>query len=151
MARNGARFVLHRGRRSFSRGDQRDKLDDRFTIRTAEDVARELGNMKGAMMKFGQLLGFIMEALPVEAQQALAMLQSDAPPMAPEAAEAVVCAELGSPPHKVFLDWSITPVAAASVGQVHRAITRDGRDVAVKVQYPGVGDAIETEDRKSVV
>ena len=87
MARNGARFVLHRGRRSFSRGDRREKLDDRFTIRTAEDVARELGNMKGAMMKFGQLLGFIMEALPVEAQQALAMLQSDAPPMAPEAAE----------------------------------------------------------------
>lgn len=145
MARNGARFVLHRGRRSFSRGEQRVKLDDRFTIRTAEDVARELGNMKGALMKFGQLLGFIMEALPVEAQQALAVLQSDAPPMAPEAAEAVVLAELGSPAHKVFLDWSTTPVAAASVGQVHRAITRDGRDVAVKVQYPGVGDAIEAD------
>ena len=72
MARNGARYVLHRGRRSFSRGEQRVKLDDRFTIRTAEDVARELGNMKGALMKFGQLLGFIMEALPIEAQQALA-------------------------------------------------------------------------------
>ena len=145
MARNGVRFVLHRGRRSFSRGHQREKLDDRFTIRTAEDVARELGNMKGAMMKFGQLLGFIMEALPVEAQQALAMLQSDAPPMAPEAAEAVVLAELGSLPQKVFLDWDTTPAAAASVGQVHRAVTRDGRDVAVKVQYPGVGDAIQTD------
>ena len=145
MARNGVRFVVHRGRRSFSRGDQRVKLDDRFTIRTAEDVARELGNMKGALMKFGQLLGFIMEALPIEAQQALAVLQSDAPPMAPEAAEAVVTAELGSAPHKVFLDWSTMPVAAASVGQVHRAITRDGRDVAVKVQYPGVGDAIEAD------
>ena len=145
MARNGVRFVLHRGRRSFSRGDRREKLDDRFTIRTAEDVARELGNMKGAMMKFGQLLGFIMEALPVEAQQALAMLQSDAPPMAPEAAEAVVLAELGSLPQKVFLDWDTTPAAAASVGQVHRAVTRDGRDVAVKVQYPGVGDAIQTD------
>jgi predicted unusual protein kinase regulating ubiquinone biosynthesis (AarF/ABC1/UbiB family) len=145
MARNGVRFVVHRGRRLFSRGEQRLKLDDRFTIRTAEDVARELGNMKGAMMKFGQLLGFIMEALPAEAQQALATLQSDAPPMAPEAAEAVVAAELGAPPHRVFVDWSATPVAAASVGQVHRAVTRDGRDVAVKVQYPGVGDAIETD------
>lgn len=145
MARNGARFVVHRGRRSFARGEQRVKLDDRFTIRTAEDVARELGNMKGALMKFGQLLGFIMEALPVEAQQALAMLQSNAPPMAPEAAEAVVAAELGSPAHRVFLDWNPTPVAAASVGQVHRAITRDGRDVAVKVQYPDVGDAIEAD------
>ena len=101
--------------------------------------------MKGALMKFGQLLGFIMEALPIEAQRALATLQSDAPPMAPEAAEAVVLAELGSSPHKVFLDWNINPVAAASVGQVHRAVTRDGRDVAVKVQYPGVGDAIEAD------
>lgn len=145
MARNGVRFVVHRGRRLFARGDRREELDDRFTIRTAEDVARELGNMKGALMKFGQLLGFIMEALPVEAQKALATLQSDAPPMAPEAAAAVVLAELGSPAHKVFLDWNANPVAAASVGQVHRAVTRDGRDVAVKVQYPGVGDAIEAD------
>ncbi len=145
MARNGLRFVVHRARRLATRGEQRVQLDDRFTIRTAEDVARELGNMKGAMMKFGQLVGFIMEALPPEAQRALATLQSDAPPMAPEAAQAVVTAELGSPPQKVFLDWSHAPIAAASVGQVHRAVTRDGRDVAVKVQYPGVGDAIETD------
>ena len=145
MARNGARFASHRIRRPLVHASRRDELDNRFAIRTSQDVARELGNMKGALMKFGQLLGFIMEALPIEAQRALATLQSDAPPMAPEAAEAVVLAELGSSPHKVFLDWNINPVAAASVGQVHRAVTRDGRDVAVKVQYPGVGDAIEAD------
>ncbi|MDP2290399.1 MAG: AarF/ABC1/UbiB kinase family protein [Actinomycetota bacterium] len=145
MARNGCRFVVHRGRRLITRGEQREALDTAFAIRTSEDVARELGNMKGALMKFGQLLSFIMEALPPEAQQALASLQADAPPMAPEAADAVVRAELGAPPQKVFLDWQVTPIAAASVGQVHRAVTRDGRDVAVKVQYPGVGDAIETD------
>lgn len=145
MARNGVRFVVHRARRLVTRRDQREGLDEQFAIRTSADVARELGNMKGALMKFGQLVGFIMEALPPEAQAALAVLQQDAPPMSPAAAEGVVRAELGAAPQHVFLDWQITPVAAASVGQVHRAVTRDGRDVAVKVQYPGVGDAIETD------
>jgi len=145
-ARNGARFVWHRARRLVTRGhERREALDQRFAIRTSEDVARELGHMKGALMKFGQLLSFIMEALPEDAQRALSALQSDAPPMAPETAEAVVREELGAPPTKVFLDWSREPVAAASVGQVHRAVTRHGDDVAVKVQYPGVGDAIESD------
>ncbi len=144
-ARNALRFATHRIRRLFVHHSRHEEMDTRFAIRTSEDVARELGNMKGALMKFGQLLSFIMEALPPEAQAALAVLQADAPPMSPEAAEGVVRAELGAPPQKVFLDWQETPIAAASVGQVHRAVTRDGRDVAVKVQYPGVGDAIETD------
>jgi len=145
-ARNGVRYVWHRARRLATRGHERKaELDQSFALRTSEDVARELGNMKGALMKFGQLLSFIMEALPDDAQRALSALQADAPPMAPEAAEAVVRQELGAPPEKVFLDWERTPVAAASVGQVHRAVTRDGRRVAVKVQYPGVGDAIEAD------
>ena len=143
--RNAARFVVHRGRRTMAGSARKAELDDRFAIRTAEDVARELGNMKGALMKFGQLLSFIVEALPESAQQALSSLQADAPPMAPSAAAAVVRAELGAPPEQVFLDWQPVPIAAASVGQVHRAVTRDGRDVAVKVQYPGVGEAIEAD------
>jgi predicted unusual protein kinase regulating ubiquinone biosynthesis (AarF/ABC1/UbiB family) len=57
----------------------------------------------------------------------------------------MVTDELGQPPVRIFLDWQTVPVAAASVGQVHRAVTRDGRDVAVKVQYPGVADAIESD------
>ena len=143
--RNGARFVAHRARRLVAHETRRQELDDRFAIRTAEDVARELGNMKGALMKFGQLLSFVVEALPPDAQEALATLQSDAPPMAPAAAAAVVRAELGAPPQKVFLDWEVEPIAAASIGQVHRAVTRQGLDVAVKVQYPGVGDAIHSD------
>ncbi|MBI4933486.1 MAG: AarF/ABC1/UbiB kinase family protein [Actinobacteria bacterium] len=144
-ARNGIRFVAHRVRRAVTHESKRQDLDDQFAIRTSEDVARELGNMKGALMKFGQLLSFVVEALPLDAQQALSTLQSDAPPMAPATASAVVRAELGNAPEKVFLDWQPTPVAAASVGQVHRAVTRHGLDVAVKVQYPGVGDAIHSD------
>ena len=144
--RNGVRYVAHRLRRATTHDAQRRAaLDTRFAIRSSDDVARELGNMKGALMKFGQLLSFIVEALPVEAQQALATLQSDAPPMSAQAAAAVIRSELGRPPERVFLDWNETPVAAASIGQVHRAVTHDGRDVAVKVQYPGVGDAIESD------
>jgi predicted unusual protein kinase regulating ubiquinone biosynthesis (AarF/ABC1/UbiB family) len=126
-------------------GERREQMDEQFTIRTSEDVARELGNMKGALMKFGQLLSFIMEALPDEAQKALATLQSDAKPMSPALAAKMVTDELGQPPERIFLDWQVTPIAAASVGQVHRAVTRDGRDVAVKVQYPGVADSIEAD------
>ena len=144
-ARNGGRYVVHRVRRLRHRGERRDDLDNLFAIRTSEDVARELGNMKGALMKFGQLLSFIMEALPDDAQKALATLQSDAQPMAPSLAAKMVTDELGGPPERVFLDWQVVPVAAASVGQVHRAITHDGRDVAVKVQYPGVAESIEAD------
>lgn len=143
--RNAGRYVVHRVRRVLHRGDKRDALDERFAIRTSEDVARELGNMKGALMKFGQLLSFIVEALPNDAQQALATLQSDAKPMAPALVAKMITDELGQPPERIFLDWQEVPVAAASVGQVHRAVTRDGREVAVKVQYPGVAESIESD------
>ncbi len=144
--RNGLRYARHRTRKLVTHDDaRRAELDSRFTIRSSDDVARELGQMKGALMKFGQLLSFILEALPEEAQRSLSSLQSDAPPMAPELAAQVVLEELGKPPERAFLDWDSVPVAAASVGQVHRAVSRDGRDVAVKVQYPGVGEAIESD------
>ena len=144
-ARNGGRYVVHRVRRLRHRDEKRDQLDQQFAIRTSEDVARALGNMKGALMKFGQLLSFIMEALPDDAQKALATLQSDAQPMAPSLAAKMVTDELGQPPERIFLDWQVMPVAAASVGQVHRAVTHHGRDVAVKVQYPGVAESIEAD------
>ena len=143
--RNGARIVGARALGRVAGEERRAELEAQATIRTAEDVARELGEMKGALMKVGQLVSFIVEALPDEAQEALAALQADAPPMAPSLAAQVVREELGGDPERIFLDWSPEPVAAASIGQVHRAVTRDGRHVAVKVQYPGIGDAIAAD------
>lgn len=142
-----ARRALHWGVMKV-RGAGRDaarraELEEQFAVRSAEDVARELGNMKGAIMKLGQMISFIAEGLPPEAQQALATLQQDVPPMAPSLAESVVRRELGRDPDQLFLDWQPVPVAAASIGQVHKAVLADGREVAVKVQYPGVDEAIQ--------
>ncbi|MEA3055295.1 MAG: hypothetical protein QOD30_727, partial [Actinomycetota bacterium] len=142
-ARRAAHWGVTRVRGAGRDEATRAALEERFAIRTAEDVAKELGNMKGAIMKAGQMFSFIAEGLPPEAQAALATLQADVPPMAPSLAENVVREELGDAPERLFLDWNPEPVAAASIGQVHRAVLRDGREVAVKVQYPGVDKAIK--------
>ncbi len=135
--------VKVRGRRASEA--ERAALDEQFAIKTAQDVAAVLGGMKGAIMKAGQMLSFIADGLPPEAQAALATLQQDVPPMAPSLAAGVIRSELGSDPERIFLEWSATPLGAASIGQVHRAVTRDGRVVAVKVQYPGVDKAIKSD------
>jgi predicted unusual protein kinase regulating ubiquinone biosynthesis (AarF/ABC1/UbiB family) len=144
-ARRAAHWAVVRVRGAAADEEARARLEQRFAIRTAEDVARELGNMKGAIMKAGQMMSFIAEGLPPEAQAALATLQAEVPPMAPSLAERVVEEELGHHPERLFLDWNPIPVAAASIGQVHRAVLRDGREVAVKVQYPGVDVAIKSD------
>jgi predicted unusual protein kinase regulating ubiquinone biosynthesis (AarF/ABC1/UbiB family) len=143
--RNAARLAVHRVSRRFVRRDRRADRDDTYALRTAEDVARELGSMKGALMKAGQLVSFVVEALPEPAQQALSSLYQEAPPMSAGLAAGVVRDAFGRAPQQLFLDWSDEPVAAASIGQVHRAVDRSGRDLAVKVQYPGVGDAIDAD------
>ena len=144
-ARNATRFAGNRARRIVTPAERRAALDTQFAVRTAEDVAKELGEMKGVLMKVGQLVSFIAEGLPDEAQQALAVLQADAAPMSPTLAASVVEAELGGTPEQIFRRWDDLPVAAASIGQVHRAATSDRREVAVKVQFPGVADAIEED------
>jgi len=144
-ARRGIHYAVLRVRGRRAGQAERARLEEQFAIRTAEDVAEVLGGMKGAIMKAGQMVSFIADGLPPEARDALASLQADVPPMAPSLAESVVRRELGADPERLFLDWSPVPVAAASIGQVHRAVMPDGRLVAVKVQYPGVDRAIRSD------
>jgi predicted unusual protein kinase regulating ubiquinone biosynthesis (AarF/ABC1/UbiB family) len=143
--RRSAHFALLRIKGRGRTEAERQRLEQQFAIKTAEDVAQVLGGMKGAIMKAGQMLSFIADGLPPEAQAALATLQADVPPMAPSLAEQVIRDELGNEPEHLFLDWDPVPVAAASIGQVHRAVMPDGRIVAVKVQYPGVDKAIKSD------
>ena len=119
-----------------------------FHIRNAERYADVLSRSKGVLMKVGQILSFVDISAAVDTnygevyRAALASLQSDAEPMEPELAAAMVESELGRPPEEAFAEFSPTPIAAASIGQVHAARLHDGTEVAVKVQYPGVADAI---------
>ena len=149
MARLGARVgttaASNRARRVFASAERKEALDAELELRTAEDVAATLGNMKGVMMKLGQVASFVDDGMPEPVRQALEQLQADAPPMSVELAAEMVERELGAPPEKLFAEWDPVPIAAASIGQVHRAITRDGRAVAVKVQYPGVEEAIKAD------
>jgi len=144
-SRVGARWGAHKAKRIFADSERKAELDREFEIKTAEDVVKRLGNMKGAFMKLGQMASYLDQGMPEHMRKTLAVLQQDAPPMSPELAAQAVQAELGAPPSELFAEFDIDPIAAASIGQVHRAITHDGLAVAVKVQYPGVDEAIAND------
>lgn len=144
-ARSGVAHAVHRARRAAAPPERRRELDEAHQLRTAAQVAETLGNMKGALMKLGQMAGYLDDGLPEAFRDALASLQHDAPPMAPDLCAQVVREELGTEPERLFAAWDPVPVAAASIGQVHRARTHEGYEVAVKVQYPGVDAAIRAD------
>ncbi|HEY2428301.1 MAG TPA: AarF/ABC1/UbiB kinase family protein, partial [Acidimicrobiales bacterium] len=144
-ARAGVGEAVHRARRAGASEQARAELDQAHALRTAEQVAETLGNLRGALMKLGQMASYLDEGLPEPMRVALSQLQQAAPPMSAELAAGVVEQELGAVPDELFAEWEAEPMAAASIGQVHRAITHDGRRVAVKVQYPGVDEAIRSD------
>lgn len=108
-------------------------------------IAQTLGELKGAVMKVGQMASIAGDLLPKELSDALGALQREAPPMDFEVIAEQIERELGAPPLALFERFDTEPFASASIGQVHRARTDDGREVVVKVQYPGVDDAVDSD------
>jgi predicted unusual protein kinase regulating ubiquinone biosynthesis (AarF/ABC1/UbiB family) len=144
-ARGGARYAASAPRLFAAAGENRERLRHDLALQTAEDVAATLGTMKGVLMKIGQMASYVDDGLSPAVRRTLARLQDSVPPMSPELAARVIEEELGMPPERAFASWDSQPIAAASIGQVHRAITLDGRAVAVKVQYPGIAETIAAD------
>lgn len=120
--------------------------------RTAEQIFRVLGELKGGAMKFGQALSVLEGAMPPELaepyRQTLQKLQDAAPPMPDELVVRQMTREYTPAWRDTFVSFDTRPAAAASIGQVHRAVWSDGRDVAVKIQYPGAERALRADLRQ---
>jgi predicted unusual protein kinase regulating ubiquinone biosynthesis (AarF/ABC1/UbiB family) len=147
VVRGGVRYAGSAPRLFTAAGESRQLLREDLALQTAEDVAATLGAMKGVMMKIGQMASYVDDGLSPTVRRALARLQDSVPPMSPQLAAGVIEEELGAPPERAFARWDPRPIAAASIGQVHRAVTLDGRPVAVKVQYPGIAETIAADLR----
>jgi predicted unusual protein kinase regulating ubiquinone biosynthesis (AarF/ABC1/UbiB family) len=143
--RGGMRYAGNAPRLFALAGERREQLRNDLAMRTADDVLATLGTMKGVMVKLGQMASYVDDGLAPSVRRTLSRLQDSVPPMSPALAAGVVEEELGEPPDRLFAQWDPEPIAAASIGQVHRAITRDGQAVAVKVQYPGIAEMMAAD------
>lgn len=151
LAATGLAELADRAGRAAGRavGVRRDAPSDllvKLHTAQAEALLAELANMKGLAMKAGQLLSYVDGLVPEEYaplyRKTLRALQDKAPHFPPDSVRAVVEAEFGRPPEALFRRFDPVPLAAASIGQVHRAELPDGTPVAVKIQYPGVDAAV---------
>jgi len=139
------RYASGRVRYLFQSREQAGRTRSEMRRASGERIAQTLGELKGAVMKVGQMASMAADVLPPEIAAALASLQKAAPPVDFEVIRAQIEAELGAAPERLFARLDPKPFASASIGQVHRALTDDGREVVVKVQYPGVDASCDAD------
>ncbi len=138
--------MLLEGAKRLAEGERPKISDMLLTPGNAIKLTNQLANLRGAAMKLGQMLSMdASEMLPPELTEILARLRADAHYMPHKQLRKVMADEHGKDWEALFDPFGHTPIAAASIGQVHRATTVDGRDVAIKVQYPGVAQSIDSD------
>jgi predicted unusual protein kinase regulating ubiquinone biosynthesis (AarF/ABC1/UbiB family) len=139
------RLIKKMGRRSPS--EDLSQVD----LQRLAGLVSSIGRLKGIAMKMGQIMSYIDVALPEELREALSALQTHAQPMDFASVAEIVKAELPESAHILLESMEPIPLAAASIGQVHRALLPDGTAVAVKVQYPEIADAIESDFKPAAI
>jgi predicted unusual protein kinase regulating ubiquinone biosynthesis (AarF/ABC1/UbiB family) len=152
VAGQSARWAGTRAANLVRSPERADAATGERTTALAAELVEQLGQLRGAAMKVGQVLSTVdFTALPEEERekfkQTLAALRDDVPPLPFREVEKLLRDELGERPAAVFAEFDEEAFAAASIGQVHRAVTREGVAVAVKIQYPGVAEAVDTDLR----
>ena len=138
-------------RHALSRRHEQSERSEASHRRSAEVLLASLGEMKGLALKLGQMLSYADNDLPAPYRKLLAKLQADAPTMDIRTVYRVIEEELGQPPDELFATFDDEPLAAASIGQVHRATLPDGEQVVVKVQFPGIADAMRADIRNGTI
>ncbi|WP_051472244.1 ABC1 kinase family protein [Patulibacter minatonensis] len=156
VAGQGLRWTGMRAANKVRSPERADQARSDRTAALVHQLVDQLGQMRGAAMKIGQILSMVeFDGLPEdqrgELQAKLARLRDDVPAVPFRKLEKLMREELGGPLSSVFSSFDEDAFAAASIGQVHRATTLDGQDVVVKVQYPGVAEAVETDLRNAVL
>lgn len=141
----GSSYLWNQLRRPFLSAPARDRELLETHIRNAQRIVESSKQLRGAFMKLIQMLSMRQDLLPGEALDVLRATQSSVPPMNYATISEQIRKEIGKRPEAIFKSFDQNAFAAASLGQVHRAVTRDGTDVAVKIQYPGVEDTVEQD------
>jgi predicted unusual protein kinase regulating ubiquinone biosynthesis (AarF/ABC1/UbiB family) len=142
----GLAWLLGRLRRSFADAEAAERIRVETNLRIAVTIVRRMGYLRGALAKLGQVAAS-SSLLPREVLDVMDALHFQVPPMSEESVREVLFDELQGTPEGLFAEFETRPIAAATLGQVHRARLRTGEPVAVKVQYPGIARAIEHDLR----
>src|SRR5215217_1351214 len=147
VAGQGLRWASTRAANALRSDEAAEAATGERAAATARELVKQLGQMRGAAMKVGQVLSTVdFAAIPEsereEFKQTLATLRDDVPPLPFKKVEKLLKDEFGEPIADLFSEFEHEAFAAASIGQVHKAVTTEGRRVAVKIQYPGIAEAV---------